>query len=37
MKHTLMVPERQEADAADRFVDLIREHGKWVKPEVVPA
>ncbi len=26
-----------EADAVDRLVDLIREHGKWVEPEVVPA
>ena len=24
-----------EADAVDRLVDLIREHGKWVEPEVV--
>jgi len=22
-----------EADAVDRLVDLIREHGKWVEPE----
>ena len=26
-----------EADAVDRLVDLIREHGKWVEPEVHPA
>ena len=26
-----------EADAVDRLVDLIREHGKWVEPEVQPA
>ncbi len=25
-----------EADAVDRLVDLIREHGKWVEPEMVP-
>ena len=25
-----------EADAVERLVDLIREHGKWVEPEVVP-
>ena len=24
-----------EADAVDRLVDLIREHGKWVEPEVL--
>jgi (E)-4-hydroxy-3-methylbut-2-enyl-diphosphate synthase len=22
-----------EAEAVDRLVDLIREHGKWVEPE----
>ncbi len=26
-----------EAEAVDRLVDLIREHGKWVEPEVQPA
>jgi (E)-4-hydroxy-3-methylbut-2-enyl-diphosphate synthase len=26
-----------EADAVERLVDLIREHGKWVEPEVVPS
>ncbi|MEN9575321.1 MAG: (E)-4-hydroxy-3-methylbut-2-enyl-diphosphate synthase [Verrucomicrobiota bacterium] len=26
-----------EADAVDRLVDLIREHGKWVEPELIPA
>jgi (E)-4-hydroxy-3-methylbut-2-enyl-diphosphate synthase len=26
-----------EAEAVDRLVDLIREHGKWVEPEVVGA
>ena len=25
-----------EADAVDRLVDLIREHGKWVEPETSP-
>ena len=25
-----------EADAVDRLVDLIREHGKWVEPEALP-
>ena len=25
-----------EADAVERLVDLIREHGKWVEPEVQP-
>ncbi len=26
-----------EADAVDRLVDLIKEHNKWVEPEVQPA
>jgi len=26
-----------EAEAVERLVDLIREHGKWVEPEVQPA
>ncbi len=26
-----------EDEAVDRLVDLIREHGKWVEPELVPA
>ncbi len=26
-----------EAEAVDRLVDLIREHGKWVEPEMVQA
>ena len=26
-----------EAEAVDRLVDLIREHGKWVEPEQVPV
>jgi (E)-4-hydroxy-3-methylbut-2-enyl-diphosphate synthase len=26
-----------EAEAVDRLVDLIHEHGKWVEPELVPA
>jgi (E)-4-hydroxy-3-methylbut-2-enyl-diphosphate synthase len=26
-----------EAEAVERLVDLIREHGKWVEPEVEPA
>jgi len=26
-----------EAEAVDKLVDLIREHGKWVEPELVPA
>jgi (E)-4-hydroxy-3-methylbut-2-enyl-diphosphate synthase len=26
-----------EAEAVDRLVDLIREHGKWVDPELMPA
>jgi (E)-4-hydroxy-3-methylbut-2-enyl-diphosphate synthase len=26
-----------EAEAVDRLVDLIREHGKWVEPEEMPA
>jgi (E)-4-hydroxy-3-methylbut-2-enyl-diphosphate synthase len=26
-----------EAEAVDRLVDLIREHGKWVEPEAVSA
>jgi (E)-4-hydroxy-3-methylbut-2-enyl-diphosphate synthase len=26
-----------EAEAVDRLVDLIREHGKWVEPEQMPA
>lgn len=26
-----------EAEAVDRLVDLIREHGKWVEPEMVAA
>ncbi len=26
-----------EAEAVDRLVDLIREHGKWVEPELVEA
>ncbi|MGA3266994.1 MAG: (E)-4-hydroxy-3-methylbut-2-enyl-diphosphate synthase [Verrucomicrobiota bacterium] len=26
-----------EGEAVDRLVDLIKEHGKWVEPEVVPA
>ena len=25
-----------EADAVERLVDLIREHGKWVEPEALP-
>ena len=29
--------EIPEAEAVDRLVDLIREHGKWVEPEVVGA
>lgn len=26
-----------ESEAVDRLVDLIREHGKWVEPEIVPV
>jgi len=26
-----------EVEAVDKLVDLIREHGKWVEPELVPA
>ncbi len=26
-----------EAEAVDRLVDLIKEHGKWVEPDVVKA
>ena len=26
-----------EADAVERLVDLIKEHNKWVEPEVVTA
>ena len=26
-----------EAEAVDRLVDLIREHGRWMEPEVAPA
>ena len=26
-----------EADAVDRLVDLIKEHGKWAEPDVTPA
>ena len=26
-----------EAEAVDRLVDLIKEHGKWVEPELIPA
>ncbi len=26
-----------EAEAVDKLVDLIHEHGKWVEPELVPA
>jgi (E)-4-hydroxy-3-methylbut-2-enyl-diphosphate synthase len=26
-----------EDEAVDRLVDLIREHGKWVEPELAPA
>jgi (E)-4-hydroxy-3-methylbut-2-enyl-diphosphate synthase len=26
-----------EAEAVDRLVDLIREHGKWVEPELAAA
>ncbi|MBM3821349.1 MAG: (E)-4-hydroxy-3-methylbut-2-enyl-diphosphate synthase [Verrucomicrobia bacterium] len=26
-----------ETEAVDRLVDLIREHGKWVEPDLVPA
>ena len=26
-----------EAEAVDRLVDLIREHGKWVEPELEPV
>ena len=25
--------DNPEAEAVDRLVDLIREHGKWVEPE----
>lgn len=32
-----MVPERQDADAVERLVDLIREHDKWVEPEAYTA
>jgi len=32
-----MAPERQDADAVNRLVDLIREHGKWVQPEAHTA
>lgn len=30
-----MSPQRHEADAVERLVELIREHGKWVEPEPV--
>jgi (E)-4-hydroxy-3-methylbut-2-enyl-diphosphate synthase len=26
-----------EAEAVDRLVDLIKEHGKWVEPAPAPA
>jgi (E)-4-hydroxy-3-methylbut-2-enyl-diphosphate synthase len=26
-----------EAEAVDRLVDLVKEHGKWVEPELVPV
>ena len=33
MTHHSLGLRRCEADAVERLVDLIREHGKWVEPE----
>jgi len=32
-----MRSERHEAEAFERLVDFIREHGKWVEPEAASA
>jgi hypothetical protein len=32
-----MKTKRPEAEAVERLVDLIKEHNKWVEPELVNA